>query len=159
MTAVEEWRPVPGFPGYEVSSLGRVVSKRRRCPQILKPWLDSHGYPRVGLRTDDGRALRSVHVVVATAFLGPRPDGCEVRHLDGSPLNNTPENLAWGTRSENERDKVRHGTHNCASKTHCPKGHAYDEANTSFTPLGYRRCRACLRDFTARARARARLAA
>ena len=29
------------------------------------------------------------------------------------------------------------------SKTHCPNGHAYDEANTYFTKEGWRNCRKC----------------
>lgn len=33
-----------------------------------------------------------------------------------------------------------------AQKTHCPHGHAYDEANTYLAPSGDRRCRACHRD-------------
>lgn len=29
------------------------------------------------------------------------------------------------------------------SKTHCPQGHSYDEANTGYTPKGWRYCKAC----------------
>lgn len=44
------------------------------------------------------------------AFLPTRPTPeHEVRHLDGDPGNNSPKNLAWGTRLENAADKVRHG--------------------------------------------------
>jgi hypothetical protein len=32
------------------------------------------------------------------------------RHLDGDPSNNRVRNLRWGTYSENEADKLRHGT-------------------------------------------------
>jgi predicted transcriptional regulator len=53
---------------------------------------------------------RSVHTLVLEAFVGPRPDGTECRHLDGNPANNRVENLAWGTKLQNEADKVRHGT-------------------------------------------------
>lgn len=31
------------------------------------------------------------------------------------------------------------------AKTHCPKGHLYDEANTYVTPKGKRMCRTCRR--------------
>jgi len=44
------------------------------------------------------------------AFHGEKPDGYEARHLDGDKLNNHPSNLAWGTHSENECDKMKHGT-------------------------------------------------
>lgn len=35
-------------------------------------------------------------------------------------------------------------------RTHCPRGHAYDAANTSFTKVGTRRCKACNRTWKAR---------
>ncbi|MDX3713446.1 HNH endonuclease signature motif containing protein [Streptomyces europaeiscabiei] len=83
-----------------------------------------------------------MHQIVAAAFLGPRPDGHDVRHLDGNPLNSALSNLSYGTRSENELDKARHGTNPNARKTHCPQGHPYDEANTY--RLGrHRTCRTC----------------
>jgi recombination endonuclease VII len=33
-----------------------------------------------------------------------------------------------------------------SAKTHCPKGHPYDEANTWVSPKGWRRCRRCRRE-------------
>lgn len=50
-----------------------------------------------------------VHKLVALAFLGPCPDGQEVRHLDGDPLNNRVDNLEYGSRTENILDVYRIG--------------------------------------------------
>ena len=70
----------------------------------------------------------------------------ECRHLDDDKTNNTPENLCWGTRSENTYDKIRNGRHPMAAKTHCKRGHAFDEVNTYRNPAtGSRRCRKCKR--------------
>ncbi len=45
------------------------------------------------------------------AFRGlPEEDNMDACHDDGNKLNNTLGNLKWGTRLENMRDKVRHGT-------------------------------------------------
>lgn len=44
------------------------------------------------------------------AFVGPCPEGLEVCHLDGDPLNNRLSNLRYDTRSANNLDKVGHGT-------------------------------------------------
>jgi hypothetical protein len=46
---------------------------------------------------------------VYEAFLGRVPEGVDVRHLDGNPRNNSPENLAIGTRAENAHDVYEYG--------------------------------------------------
>lgn len=114
----ETWRPVVGYEGlYEVSDLGRVRSvtsdgrqRRRRLGRVLKQGNAPHGYKTVGLsKGSAGVETLTVHCLVLTAFTGPKPTGKETRHLDGDPGNNTLGNLAWGTRSENSQDTVRHG--------------------------------------------------
>jgi len=145
---IEEWRTVPGLPGYRVSSLGRVVSYRRGAPQELAGWTDDGGYQRV--------AGRLRHALVAEAFLGPRPASFEVRHLDGDKTNNAVSNLRYGTKSENELDKRRHGTHHNAIKTHCPQMHAYTPENTHIRPGNKRRCLTCHREQKRAASARQR---
>lgn len=112
----EIWKPVVGYEGYEVSSLGRVRSIGLRVwngkvhywkpGRILLPGLASNGYYTVALR---GKS-RTVHSLVADAFLGLRPAGMEVRHLDGKRANCSRTNLAYGTRVENRADSERHGT-------------------------------------------------
>lgn len=115
----EQWRPIPGHTGYEASDLGKVRSLPRevRCGrkknavrtiqgQVLRPGRSSSGHFTVALGR--GQSV-SVHVAVATAFLGPVPKDHEVLHRDGNPANNTLSNLRFGTRSENNRDISRHG--------------------------------------------------
>lgn len=102
----ERWRAVPGHKGYEASSLGNVRSVPRTLRDgraaggvVLAQQPDRDGYPTVKLA---GRRVR-VARVVQLAFAGPP----EVRHLDGNRSNSRPENLAWGSRVENEQDKRR----------------------------------------------------
>lgn len=146
----ETWLPVVGYESaYEVSDLGRV--RRVETARVLKASLNRpNGYRHVGLSLRGKAATCRVHTLVCEAFHGTRPEGLEARHLDGDSFNNLASNLAWSTRSVNALDKVAHGTHPQAGKTHCPQGHAYDEANTYFTPAGSRRCRTCNRDRAAR---------
>jgi hypothetical protein len=85
---------------------------------VLKPQL-REGYWRVEL--NDARAglrlARGVAQLVLLAFVGPRPvDATDVRHLDGDRMNNSLENLAWGTRAQNEDDKRRHGRDNAGER-------------------------------------------
>jgi len=100
----EVWRRIPMHAWYEASSHGRVRSVPRTLAngrqtggQVLTPTFDKDGYPRVQL----GRRKVRVHVAVALAFHGAP----EVLHGDGNRQNCRPENLHWGTRLENERDK------------------------------------------------------
>jgi hypothetical protein len=149
----ETWLPIAGHDGYEVSDLGRVRSvdrtilrKRRGGPMparykgrilVASP---SSGYPAVMLSGSKPRRAY-VHHLVLEAFVGPRPAGHEAAHADGDKLNSTLANLRWATPKENNADKVRHGTvmlgarNPMGRKTHCKRGHSFDESNTpAITP-------------------------
>lgn len=106
----EEWRPVVGYEGtYEVSDLGRVRSVPRfdsigriRAPRIKQTSI-SNGYPYALLcKNAKQRAIR-VHVLVAAAFIGPRPSGLVINHIDHDKTNNRVENLEYVTQLENMR--------------------------------------------------------
>lgn len=150
----EQWRSVPGYEGYyEASNRGRVRSVERRAANgrlwpsiILKQCAHSNGHLQVHLSRHNSKRTHWVHVLVLTAFVGRAPGGMEVLHRDGNPGNNATANLKWGTRSENMQDQVRHGVHFYAAKTHCPKGHPYNDANTYNDPGSvHRKCRECMR--------------
>lgn len=98
----EEWRHLDRFPGYQVSSLGRVKGRRGG---ILSESLND-GYPHVKMSVY-GR--RKVHQLVCEAWNGPCPAGMMTRHRDGNRLNNRFDNLCWGTNSENQKDRIAHG--------------------------------------------------
>lgn len=61
-----------------------------------------------------------VHRLVAEAFLPPS-NAPLVRHLDGNPLNNYADNLAWGTQYDNMQDALRHGTRTCGTRMNTAK--------------------------------------
>jgi hypothetical protein len=138
-TSSEEWRPVVGYEGrYDVSSLGRVWS---HCSaRTLSGW-GKGSYLKVQL---DGKTW-FVHQLVAFAFIGPRPDGQVVRHLDDDHMRNRADNLAYGTQAQNCADTIRNGHSAQKNRTHCPKGHAYDDTNTRWRKdrPGNRGCRTC----------------
>lgn len=159
----EEWRPIPGYEGlYEVSDRGRVRSLDRTIQRngrshrirgvVLAQSSTGPGYRHVSLRSGGRAFTQLVHRAVLLAFVGPCPTGMESRHLDGEPDNNVPSNLAWGTHSENNRDRVRHGTHHHAIKTHCIHNHLLKDAY--ITPTGGRSCRTCRRIWARAADAR-----
>jgi hypothetical protein len=146
--SAERWLAVTGWEdAYEISDHGRVRSlpkSNRAWTVVLKPATGKNGYLYVALCRNATPRTRLVHHLVAEAFIGPRPPGLEIRHLDGNGKNNTPGNLTYGTSSENEFDKVRHGTHNHAGQTHCIRHHEFTPENTYInTVTGSRQCREC----------------
>lgn len=145
--AEERWLPIPGWEDlYEVSDLGSVRSLDRIVygpngttrtfanrvfkGRKLNPTIDPLGYPYVmlsessrGRDTQEGRKRVGVHTLVMLAFVGPRPDGMWIRHLDGNSSDPRLSNLSYGTPADNNDDTLRHGTHFGANKTHCANGH------------------------------------
>jgi hypothetical protein len=131
-THPETWRPIPDWEGYySVSDHGRVRSEPRTVHtidgqtrhvrgRILRLDADFNGRYTVTLSRAGRRNRRTVHRLVAAAFLGPCPPGHEVCHGDGDHTNNYVRNLRFDTKRNNVLDSVRHGTHLQARKTHCP---------------------------------------
>lgn len=113
----ERWLEAVGFPGYMVSSHGRIVSVRRKTPVLMCPECDKDGYFRLQLR----RGGKHTHVVlsrlVCETFNGP-PSSKEMVccHKDGNASNNFHDNLRWDTQKGNIGDKLLHGTHQIGEK-------------------------------------------
>lgn len=143
-----KWKHVVGYENlYQVSDDGRVNTRNRRgewVPKALNS--DKNGYRRVTLSKDGQKRSRLVHHLVLEAFVGPRPEGYECRHLHGNPGDNRLENIAWGTSSENGRDVVDHGHHPNAIKAYCKHGHEFTPENTMPQTRGGRACRTCNND-------------
>lgn len=150
---MEVWRRVPDASDYEISNHGRVRSLKGATPQILRPSPNADGYHLYALRAGGRRSFATAHALVMLAFVGPRPEGMEIRHLDGDPANNVVANLRYGTHAENVADMLAHGTHRNLRKTECPAGHPYDATNT-YVHRGTRHCRACRNARNAQYRAR-----
>lgn len=102
----EVWLPVPGYEGrYSVSNLGRV-----RGPRAYLSWSAKGRYAHVSLvASDKSIKTHRVHVLVLTAFCGPRPfPGAHAAHNDGDRANNALTNLRWASAVENQADVERH---------------------------------------------------
>lgn len=117
---------VPGYEGhYDVDALGRVLSIARtftrlnrgrtqivRVPEReLRLCLNRNGYPIVRLFKNNKARTFEVHRLVCRAFHGEPPAGHEAAHQNGCRTDCRASNLRWATRSENHKDKRRHGTH------------------------------------------------
>lgn len=105
----EVWRSIPGFSGYEASTLGRIRSIDRldtlgriAFGRVFSLYVNSRGYVHARVKSDSRNSAHTVavHFLVAIAFLGPRPPLHEIAHNDGNPGNNTPMNLRYSARME-----------------------------------------------------------
>src|SRR4051812_23303084 len=102
-----EWRTIPGYEGsYEASDDGQIRSVERyvrvgrgegflrhHSARVRSLNTDKAGYKRVTLKTGGVSRNHLVHHLVLEAFVGPKPDCMECRHLNGNPADNRLENL------------------------------------------------------------------
>lgn len=120
----ENWRDIAGYEGYyQVSNLGRVRSLDRviidvlgRTRKLKGLILSTTPRGRVGhLSLDLCRNSilykKTVHQLVAETWIGPCPNGQQVRHGPNGVTDNSVSNLCYGTSSQDGFDMRRDGTH------------------------------------------------
>lgn len=106
---MEEWRDIEGFPGYQVSNLGRVKGIRKN---VLKHcYTPDSDYPKVTLCVNGRHIDKRVNRLVASAFIENPYNLPLVMHTDNNPMNNSVDNLAWGTYAENNQYMYDCGRH------------------------------------------------
>lgn len=113
----EIWADVPEYENhYKVSNLGHVVSLKnrfglRKKPHYLRPSSYWHKYLQVSLCKDSVAKAFKIHRLVMLAFIGPRPSGLTINHINGVKTDNRLENLEYITVGDNCRHAVRLGIH------------------------------------------------
>ena len=121
------YRQVIGFPGYYLRDDGTcwtqwVLSRDSRLRLVWtaagvltrKPTtINRFGYHLLRIKREWGQVQCVLSKAMLLAFVGPPPrDGMCCCHNDGDKNNNAISNLRWDTRSNNELDKLKHGTSN-----------------------------------------------
>ena len=112
----EIWKPVDGFEGYyEISNLGnlRSVDKYIRVcrgkghikhlpSKILSPSINNSGYKIYALYKPGSKLVcKTIHRMVATAFIPNPRNLSDVNHIDENKNNNSVDNLEWVSHKEN----------------------------------------------------------
>lgn len=111
---VEEWKTIKDFTNYEISNRGRF---RRRtggsgtwAGRILYARCKTtDNYQRVVLCREGKPHTKSIASLVLEAFVGKRPIGMLIDHIDGDKDNNNVLNLEYVTPSENVKRAYRIG--------------------------------------------------
>lgn len=127
---MEVWETIEGYDSYEVSNKGNIHNKKRKSTN-LKP--SNRGeYKAISLynpktKEDD---KKSIHKLVAKAFVDNPDNKPYVNHKDGNKHNNKADNLVWATARENTNHAIQTGL----IKTHRQRVGKY-ESNGSEEPL------------------------
>jgi HNH endonuclease len=112
VTQNEEVKLLPNSLEYAISRTGIFWSRVRGRWKVLSPFVAKDGYKYIDYGKGQNRTRSAVHVLVLTVWDRPPKLGEHCRHLDNNKMNCHIDNLTWGTRKENEADKVIHGTDN-----------------------------------------------
>ncbi len=92
----------------------------------------------------EGVMMRT-HRYVWEKMNGKIPEKLEIDHMCRVRSCCNIRHLRLVTRRINNIENSNGPSAICAAKTHCVRGHAFDEVNTIRTKDGHRRCRACLK--------------
>ena len=125
----EIWADIPGFDNFQVSNLGRVMSKAKRwtignggvriSPEHEVNYIVSYGggasgayrkandkgYLKVILKQDGKTLTALVHRLVAEAFVPNIDNKPYCDHIDRNSYNNNADNLRWTTTLENNNNR------------------------------------------------------
>ena len=149
-TQVRPHPPVTCNGGDMVSPNDTRLPARFRAKFVVNPetncweWTSTvhRGYGRFHVN----RKSRIAHRYVYEILVGPIPDGLTIDHLCRVRCCVLPDHLEVVTGRINTLRGFGPPALN-ARKTHCLRGHPYDEANTYVFPgTGWRRCRTCFRE-------------
>jgi hypothetical protein len=102
LLGAEIWKPIFGGE-YLISNMGRVFSCSNN--RLMKVYYDYRGYARFNM-------VRFVHVLMAEAFMGPKPYAMQVNHKDGIKKHNILANLEYTTPKGNSDHAIRTGLKN-----------------------------------------------
>jgi len=109
----EGFKVIPSFPDYAVSGNNEFIRITKamgaRPGKKLSVYTSADGYLKATLTLNGRPHSRYFHELVCAAFIGGRPNGYQINHIDGNKLNNSPENLEYCTISENIKHAFRLG--------------------------------------------------
>ena len=94
---------------YAVTEDGRVWSYKKisNSPKFLKGKLTTKGYLNVSLHGNNKPTQKTIHRLVAEAYITNPDNKPHINHIDGDKHNNCSSNLEWCTPQENTGHALR----------------------------------------------------
>ncbi len=135
----------------------RIICDEVYCPNhdlfgpchVYRGGKDSNGY---GLVRADNKNTRA-HQYVWVKEIGPIPEGLVIDHQCRNRGCCNTDHLRAVTHQVNMTENIVGASWQLGkAKTHCLRGHCYNEENTIISKMGTRQCRACHREETRRRR-------
>jgi hypothetical protein len=108
----EIWKDIPGYEGrYIVSNRGHVAVKMKDGSFKGRKLNTATPYPSFSVSNGPSKSQTClyIHRLVSSVFIGQKPTGMVIRHIDGNKNNNCVQNLSYGFPEENVADDVKHG--------------------------------------------------
>ena len=100
----EVWKDIKGCENkYQVSNLGNI--KNVLTNTIIRGSVFNNGYKFVSIKGKN----KTIHRLVAQAFIPNPNDYPVINHIDGNKLNNCVDNLEWCTYKYNTREAIKLG--------------------------------------------------
>jgi len=105
---VQVWKDIPGYDGYQISSLGRVKSFKRDKVngRLLKHSNNGDGYSIVKLCNNEGCINKVIHKLMQLSF--KLSIYGVVDHINGIRSDNRLSNLRVGTIRDNNSNRTSH---------------------------------------------------
>lgn len=94
-----DWKPITGFPGYQVSATQGVRNSDTKRLLKGRSW---NGYPKVTLMKGDKKFERRIHRLVGQEHVMNPKNLPIINHIDSDRSNFQSSNLEWVTNSQNQ---------------------------------------------------------
>lgn len=107
----ECFKTIDGFPHYKICVDGTIFSDVGFHYTKVKTRIENNGYMVVGLCNNNTYTSKTLHTLIAKHFLTNNNNLPCVLHKNDNKLDNTLENLYFGTQKDNVNDIIKNGRH------------------------------------------------
>jgi hypothetical protein len=95
------------FPCYYATKNGDIYSSKSN--KVLRKYNHVKGYLFVELCINGKRVVKTIHRLIAKAYISNPDNKPQVNHINGNKKDNSVINLEWSTNSENQKHAYSNG--------------------------------------------------